>query len=385
MKKLFYFSLLGLLLFEILNVYFIMPFPGSQDINSIDAAYFLYSFRWFFRIIFICGIILGSLSVFKVKRKLLPLLLVIVVLGIIYLLNFKFSAEKMFLPVKNLKLKTQSENTIPEDQLVIGISHNGEAKAYPIEFLAYHHQIYDQVGGKNILLTYCSVCRTGRAYVPIVKGCQTTFRLVGMDHYNALFEDRETGSWWRQSTGEAITGPLKGEFLEEIESRQLSLKKWFELYPNGRVMQPDPNFLMTYDKTLKFEQGKSQNKLTRTDQKAWSDKSWIVGIRVGDAYKAYDWNGLKKKGIIHDTINKKSIILIVSSNGKDFAAFERSKNQIFSLQNNTITSGPINYNFSGKSLNSASIQLKSIPVYQEFWHSWSTFHPTTLQYLRIKN
>jgi hypothetical protein len=46
MKKLFWFGLIGLLLFEIANVYFIMPMPGSQQMNSIDLAYFLYKWRW---------------------------------------------------------------------------------------------------------------------------------------------------------------------------------------------------------------------------------------------------------------------------------------------------------------------------------------------------
>ena len=41
MKKLYYAGLLGLLVFEFLNVYFIMPMPGSQKMNTIDLAYFL--------------------------------------------------------------------------------------------------------------------------------------------------------------------------------------------------------------------------------------------------------------------------------------------------------------------------------------------------------
>lgn len=40
LKKIFYSGLIGLSLFEILNMYFIMPFPGSQEIKSIDTAYF---------------------------------------------------------------------------------------------------------------------------------------------------------------------------------------------------------------------------------------------------------------------------------------------------------------------------------------------------------
>ena len=43
MKKFFWLGLIGLLVFEVSNVYFIMPMPGSQEMNSIDVAYFLYT------------------------------------------------------------------------------------------------------------------------------------------------------------------------------------------------------------------------------------------------------------------------------------------------------------------------------------------------------
>jgi len=59
MKKLFWVGLPGLFLFEIANVYFIMPMPGSQQMNSIDAAYFLYKWRWVFRGLFGMMIIIG--------------------------------------------------------------------------------------------------------------------------------------------------------------------------------------------------------------------------------------------------------------------------------------------------------------------------------------
>jgi hypothetical protein len=37
MKKLFYGGIIGIILYEIAKVYFIMPMPGSQQMNSIDA------------------------------------------------------------------------------------------------------------------------------------------------------------------------------------------------------------------------------------------------------------------------------------------------------------------------------------------------------------
>jgi hypothetical protein len=68
MKKIFYIGILGFILFEIANVYFIMPMPGSQEMNSIDVAYFLYGWRWLFRGLFLGMIILGLKSVFRTSK-----------------------------------------------------------------------------------------------------------------------------------------------------------------------------------------------------------------------------------------------------------------------------------------------------------------------------
>ena len=52
MKKFFYIGITLWVLFEIANVFFIMPMPGSQRMGSIDLAYTLYSWRWLFRAVF---------------------------------------------------------------------------------------------------------------------------------------------------------------------------------------------------------------------------------------------------------------------------------------------------------------------------------------------
>ena len=63
MKKLFYVGISLLVLFEIVNVYFVMPMPGSQRMASIDLAYMLYSWRWLFRTIYAAMIVAGAPSV----------------------------------------------------------------------------------------------------------------------------------------------------------------------------------------------------------------------------------------------------------------------------------------------------------------------------------
>ena len=192
-----------------------------------------------------------------------------------------------------------------------------------------------------------------------------------------MFEDETTGSWWRQVNGEALTGKLKGQRLPEIFSSQTSLEKWMQLHPNTLVMQPDPAFKTSYDSTAKFERGKSESSLTRTDSASWNDKSWVIGIKTGNAAKAYDWNKLKAERIIHDKIETTPVLLVLSKDDKSFFAFERpAENATFSLQGDTLQYMDHSFKLNGKGIDT-SYTLKRLAAYQEFWHSWRTFNPQT--------
>jgi hypothetical protein len=377
MKKYFWFGLIGLLLFEIANVYFIMPMPGSQQMNSIDLAYFLYKWRWIFRGLFAALIFIGLFRS-QWKRKWLLFFPIAVVAIVIYMANFKMAADAMFKQPKQLLLVSAASNKVDSNRLVLGVSINDEAKAYPIRFLGYHHHIQDTVGGKPIMVTYCTVCRTGRVFEPIVNGKKEKFRLVGMDHFNAMLEDATTKSWWRQVTGEAIAGKLKGQQLPEVYSTQTSLADWLQLNPGSLIMQADTNFIKSYDSTFKFESGASKSKLTGTDSLSWKDKSWVIGVKAGKESKAYDWNQLKKEKLIQDKIGVTPVLIVLSKNDKSFFAFERpNENSIFNLSGDTLLFDNHKYRIDGKGIDT-SFSLKPLPASQEFWHSWRTFNPGTL-------
>jgi len=376
MKKIFWVGLTGLLLFEIANVYFIMPMPGSQEMNSIDFAYFLYTWRWIFRGLFAAMIIIGLFRS-QWNRKWLLFFPIAIAAVVVYMANFVMAADHMFYQPKKVLLVNAAENRVDSNRLVIGVVNNGEAKAYPIQFLGYHHQVHDTVGGKPMIITYCTVCRTGRVYEPVVNGKPEKFRLVGMDHFNAMFEDATTKSWWRQVTGEAITGKLKGQQLPEFFSTQTSLEDWLQLNPNSLIMQADDNFIKSYDSTFKFESGASKSKLTGTDSLSWKDKSWVIGVKAGKETKAYDWNQLKKEKLIQDKISMTPVLIVLSKNDKSFFAFERpNDNSIFSLNGDTLLFDNHKYKINGKGIDT-SFSLKPLPASQEFWHSWRTFYPGT--------
>jgi len=379
MKKLFYIGLIGLGIFEILNVYFIMPMPGSQRMETIDLAYFFYTYRWYFRILFMVLILVGSLRAFKGRRKWIPAVAAIPVVVVIYFFNFKMTADHMFLQPQRLVFKQKSDNALSDSSVVIAVTNKGEAKAYPVRFILYHHQIRDTVGSQPVMVTYCNVCRTGRVFEPTVKGKPENFRLVGMDHFNAMFEDQTTKSWWQQATGEAITGVLKGNNLPEVESTQLTLNKFFLLHPFGKVMQGEEASKQFYDTLGRYEKGKTKGKLTRTDSVSWKDKSWVVGVVLNKKAKAYDWNILKEHKIIHDVVDNTPIVLALSDDSQSFVVFVRnSVEQTFIIRNDSLISDQQRYDFTGRT--DDGTRLKPIQAYQEFWHSWKTFHSETEVY-----
>ena len=389
-KLLFGFSLGLLIVLEVLRVYFIMPFPGSQQSNTLEIAYWIgNNIVWLRVLLVVCAsyFLFKSFSSTKLFQKIIYAVLIIFYVVVFYLFNFRFLADKMFYQPKVVQFSNASESKISKEKLVLGVVLNGEAKAYPIQIIGYHHQVQDEIGGTSVLVTYCTVCRTGRVYEPNVNGKPETFRLVGMDHFNAMFEDASTKSWWRQVSGEAVTGPLKGSKLVEIPSRQMSLASWLQLYPASKILQPDSNFSKQYAALDGYDNGSLSSFLEKRDTISWQPKSFVVGIVYKNASKAYDWNNLERSVIIQDSLPGLPLLLTLE-NKTSFHSFNRELNgvvynfQLDADKRNMIdtntgstwnlqgacTSGPLNGSY-----------LRPIQSYQEFWHSWQTFHPGTMR------
>jgi hypothetical protein len=380
MRIVFAIGVIGLILFEIANLYFIMPMPGSQRMRSIDAAYRLYSLRWLLRAGFGALVLIGLLSAWRTpgwRKWLVPVSLLVVGVAV-YAVNFRLAADHQFLQPRALIMQPPERNTVADDRLVVGVEINGSARAYPLRFIGYHHQVRDTVGGQEILVTYCTVCRTGRVFMPVVDGRSETFRLVGMDHFNAMFEDKTTGTWWRQANGEAIVGSRKGTMLAELPSLQVTLKQWLALHPRSLIMQGDPAFADEYAKDYAFERGTSRKTLTGTDTLSWQNKSWVVGLTVNHRSKAYDWNRLRRERLVNDEVGGVPIVLVLAADNASFFAFERPDAQTrFLLRGDSLIAPGRAYALSGRG---ASGALKPLNASQEFWHSWRTFQPGTQRY-----
>lgn len=388
---LFLVGIIILIVAEVARVYYIMPFPGSQVDEVIDMAYFINSNIWIFRIIGLALIAYPAFTLLGEPNRSIKFtgyaLLIFWVL-VVYMFNFRFLADKMFYQPSQKIFAPISENKVSTKKIIIGVAINGQAKAFPIEVIGYHHQVRDTIGGEPLMITYCTVCRTGRVFSPIVNDKLENFRLVGMDHYNAMFEDETTKSWWRQVNGEAIAGPLLGTTLTEVPSEQMSLQAWMDRYPNTLVMQPDPAFKDRYESLEKYDEGKMEGRLEGRDSLSWKDKSWVVGVPMGLFAKAYDWNQLVKDRVINDQIKGLPLMLALESDsvsfhswvpvvGKDTLRFSYSDSlKILVDQNQS------RWNWKGECVEGTmkGTKLETVQSYQEFWHSWKTFHPNTEVY-----
>lgn len=385
---------------EILRIYFIMPFPGSQVEDSLAVAYFLHRYIVFFRI---AGVVITVQPLYyylrhgKLYKK-----LIFGFCALLYIAVFVFAtkfaqADKIFLPPEHKIFATADSNKIDLHNYVLGVALNGEAKAFPIQLIGYHHQVRDTVGGTPVMITYCTVCRSGRAFSPLVNGRGETFRLVGMDHFNAMFEDSTTGSWWRQETGDAVAGPLEGKSLSEIPSQQMTLRAWIALYPKTLIMQRNTDFNEAYDSLARFDRGRRN--VIEGDSVSWHPKAWVVGVVADGNAKAYDWRDLKKARVINDTIHGNPVIVMLDADTMTFHAFRSQVGGDYvdsegvthvwfdgaplailwsdSLQRFTDTRTQSVWNANGECIAGGmkGQRLKPLSSYQENWHSWQTFHP----------
>jgi len=384
-------GLILLCLLEISGVYFIMPFPGSQQMASLPFAYWIHNNKWWLRLLLLLPVLYFVFINFRSSKTIGKVMLsaALIIYGFIfYVANFRLQADTMFLQPQTKAFAKVDANVVDPGRLVLGVVSGGIAKAYPIQVIGYHHQVRDTIGNTPVMITYCTVCRTGRVFSPEVEGRPESFRLVGMDHFNAMFEDATTKSWWQQATGMAVAGKLKGKALKELPFTQSSLRSWVARYPNTLILQPDTVFHKQYASLKDFDNGTTKDELEKRDSSSWKFKSWVIGVEYSQHAKAYDWNQLITERLIQDSLAGTPLMITLESDTATFHVLSRrNKGQVLDFQqfpDNRLTDLQTSstWNFDGSCIEGPlkGERLSTLKSSQEFWHSWQTFHPASLRY-----
>ncbi len=124
-----------------------------------------------------------------------------------------------------------------DDQLLVVETDDG-ARGYPVSMLDVHHIANDGVNEVPLVITYCPLCGTVAAYERRVDKQELHFEFGGkIVENNLVMRDKETGSEWKQSTGECLSGELAGESLNLYSARMTTWNEFQTDHPNGVVLQ----------------------------------------------------------------------------------------------------------------------------------------------------
>lgn len=382
---------IGLLLLPgLVQAYLLMPFPGSQNIEAITFCYYLAMVVLPLRVIGAAILLLyliKYLPLLAFKKRLWQLGLLLAGLISFYFTDIEYKAEKMFEEPQDVVFAKATGNKVPLSDIVIGVVHNGVAKAYPVIYLGYHHKIQDNVNGLPIMVTYCTMCRTGRVFNPVLNGKREAFRLVGARHYNAIIEDASTKTWWYQATGLAAVGPKKGQQLEELPYQQATLSNWLRRYPTSLVLQPDAHYISGYNELKNYDRMQAVDRdSTLVNKDALVAKSWVLGVKIDGKAKAYNWRLLVSTHVVNDQFNGANLLVGVEADSLSFHVWNSKidgaalhfkpygDNQLADSETSSV------WNWDGTCISGPNKgkKLTAVQAYQEYWRSWKHFNPATL-------
>jgi len=235
---------------------------------------------------------------------------------------------------------------------VLGLRHQGIARAYPVRILNWHEVVNDRVGGSAVAVTYCPLCGTGMAFESRAGSRETTFGVSGL-LYNSdvLLYDRATDSLWSQLMATAISGPMKGERLAALPLAHTTWADWRSRHPDTVVLSTDTGFSRDYDHDPYA--GYDQMQRLMFDVQHRDDrfplKEWVLGVEVGGVSKAYPFSVLEgatdADGVLVDAVAGRPVRIRFDRAHRTAQAFAEDG--------------------------------RELPAVMAFWFAWVAFNPQT--------
>jgi hypothetical protein len=307
--------------------------------------------------------------------------------------------EPRYVPIKD------ANQWLSDNEPVIGLELNGEARAYPIQMLIWHEIVNDVLGGKPVAVTYCPLCNTALVFDATLNGRRHTFGTTGNLRFSDLvMYDRQTESWWQQITGEAIVGELTGQKLTLIPAPMVSWSDFKTANPDGQVLSQETGYSRAYGENpytgydtsrdpFLFE-GPSDDRLAAIDR--------VATVELGGETWAFPFKSLEKEPVVHQRVGGKEIVVFYKK-GTASALDRRTiaegrdvgSTGIFvpEVDGQKLTFEFVDGAFRDKSTGSAwnlfgaatdgalkGKRLEPVVHANHFWFSWAVFKPETKVY-----
>lgn len=247
----------------------------------------------------------------------------------------------------------EANEWLPDEELGLGIVHKGEARFYPFRILVSHEIANDNIQGDPVLITYCPLCFTGISFIREIDGEAVQFGVSGkLINSELVMYDQKTSSYWPQTLGKAVVGPLTGTVLQKLPTDTVKWGNWKQAHPDTFVLSRDTGFFNNYNGFNPYgEDGNFlsiglQFPLEHRDNRL-PDQEVVYGIEVDGNFKAYTKADMEKLGTVEDTLGGKSVRVEFDQELESAKAF---------------------------------VEEEPIIVETLFWFAWAAFHPDTELY-----
>ncbi|MEF8808337.1 DUF3179 domain-containing protein [Natronomonas sp.] len=302
------------------------------------------------------------------------------------------------------------EPRLNDDDTVIGVTRDGEARAYPLRILNWHEVVNDifeprskarrtaSDGGLDgpLLVTYCPLCGSAMTAVRRVRGEETAFGVSGLLFMDDLvMYDETTESLWSQILATAINGEATGERLELVPSTLTTLAEWREAHPDTKVLLPPPESgtVGAGDGTRNYQRNpyagyEDTDAVGISGRSAEDDrlhpKAEVIGVATEDAAKAYPTDRIVEAGIINDTVGDLPVVVTTTPDdspvayvrevGGETVSFSADGDRFIAAADSRwlrATGAAVDGPHEGERLTQAN------DISPLFWFSWVDFHPDT--------
>ena len=203
---------------------------------------------------------------------------------------------------------------LPSD-MVLGVSLNGQARAYPIGMLTRRQVVNDRLGGVPIAVFYCPLSDAATVVERRIDDELLEFDVSGfLYESNILLYDYQQRGLWSQLGFTAISGPHAGRRLWHINNWELTTyNMWSAKYPDSTVVSVEGS-----GGRSRYASYMRNNRIlfpvSRHDDRL-ADKTPVIGVRNRGIARAYPVEHLLAAGLILDEIAGEPVVLRASADG----------------------------------------------------------------------
>ncbi|MBZ5719436.1 MAG: DUF3179 domain-containing protein [Acidobacteriia bacterium] len=223
-----------------------------------------------------------------------------------------------------------------------------------------------------------------------MSGRTLRFRLAGINNQNFLMRDEETGTWWQQVSGKAISGPLKGQTLEPVSSDELTFGLWKQESPAGQVLAPVPAYEKKYEDNWEPEVQKLPTVIDFPGS-GLESRDVVIGIEAGGQSRAYPLAALSAQAPTQDRLGPAPVLLAMGPDGKSVRAFlsriDGADVQFFRKSGTSDwmlidAASASEWNFQGCAVAGPATGkcLQRLTALKDYWFDWRNYHPDTSVY-----